>query len=67
MAEKYVRLVQDMLEDSETVVEEGRSDRWVEGEGGIRSGIGSEPLLVWSDGNCWTLGSLLTLHPTLDR
>lgn len=40
--EMYVRVVQDMCEDSETVV---RRDKWVQSGGEITSGIGSEALV----------------------
>lgn len=43
MAETYVRVKQDVYEDSETVV---RCDRWVEGGGGITSGVSSGPFVV---------------------
>lgn len=38
-----MRLVQDMYEDSETVV---RCDKWVQGKGRVTSVISPEPLLV---------------------
>lgn len=45
VAGKYVRVVKDMCEDSETVVR-CWNDRLVQGWGGITPGIGSGPLLV---------------------
>ena len=51
LAEKYVRIVQDMYDDSTTAVHEvcGRSDGGVRGEGGAASRIGFEPLFVCND------------------
>ncbi|KAF3698257.1 hypothetical protein EXN66_Car013938 [Channa argus] len=48
VAEKYVRVVQDMYESCKTVVRCCRCDRGVQGGGGSASRISSEPLLVCS-------------------
>ncbi|KAK2889870.1 hypothetical protein Q8A73_018170 [Channa argus] len=48
VAEKYVRVVQDMYESCKTVVRCCRCDRGVQGGGGSASRIGFEPLLVCS-------------------
>ncbi|KAK3525039.1 hypothetical protein QTP86_013475 [Hemibagrus guttatus] len=51
VAEKYVRVVQDMYERSRTGEVCCRSDRGVQSGGGTASGIGSEPLPVcYGDG-----------------
>ena len=51
LAEKYVRIVQDMYDDSTTAVRCAvyRSDGGVRGEGGAASRIGFEPLFVCND------------------
>ena len=48
VAEKYVRIVQDMYDDSTCNSNEvcGRSDGGIRGEGGAASRIGVEPLFV---------------------
>lgn len=46
VVEKYVRVVQDMYEDSGAMC--GRSDRWIQAGSGITSAISSELLLVYS-------------------
>ena len=51
VAEKYVRVVQDMYEDCNSGEVCCRCDRGVEGGGGTASGISSEPLLIcYGDG-----------------
>ena len=48
LAEKYVRIVQDMYDDSTTAVRcaVGVTDGGVRGEGGAASRIGFEPMFV---------------------
>ena len=49
VAEKYVRIVEDMNDDSITAVTCCRSDGGVRGEGGTAQRIGFEPLFVCND------------------